>query len=336
MYGPINSVNGADAVHTFLDNQQQVTLGPDGLEVGPGADSSLYDGVRIPDRLRDWLVDLRLLRNIPLVYLVPDAALLPAESMRFFFVDPTWVARVIDGVFSAASTGTVDLVFTCTILAMSRKAIDAAVEAIAIEQVPACAWKASQPMTGMLIRSELTRRWPDMIVEAFQGATPVPVLRKEPVSRDILITLFAGVPDKVTVSEPFQGIRFGVEPTDVQNPPLWQPYQVDARDVHGENIPDPSNAQKPKRLTIPFRNSNSHRAIDLKAFSALGVEATPRQVALNLEQRPYRQEFLNTRPENRGSQDIPAGQDSLTMHDGKRVMKFDKLRKRLLQQVEGV
>jgi hypothetical protein len=38
------------------------------------------------------------------------------------------------------------------------------------------------------------------------------VLRREPISKDLLIALFAGEPTLVTVSEPFKGMRFGVEP----------------------------------------------------------------------------------------------------------------------------
>ena len=126
---------------------------PDGLEFASPADlSSLaIDGIVIPDRLEEFLLDIRLLRRIPLSYLVPDPDLLPPESIRFFHVNQTWVDRVIDGVLSNTTVGTVDFHYSLTVLQMVRAAVD----------------PAPNGMTGMLIRSELARRWPTMIVQAY-------------------------------------------------------------------------------------------------------------------------------------------------------------------------
>src|SRR5262249_16955419 len=138
----------------------------------------------VPERLYTWLLNLRLLRPVPLSYLVPDPALLPTESIRFFHVDPTWIDRVIDGVFAAGNTGTVDATFTYPLLQASRAYLDTGLEQLAQASLAEAAtavlpdppkdfssgasWRAAKdPMTGMLIRSELTRRWPDMIVEGF-------------------------------------------------------------------------------------------------------------------------------------------------------------------------
>src|SRR5262249_15575465 len=162
----------------------------------------------------------------PLTYLVPDQALLPTESIRFFHVDPTWVDRIVDGVFSAANTGTVDIVFSCQLLALARKALDKRLEDLADSNVAGSTWTADKEMTGMLIGCELVRRWPDMIVQAYGGSTPVAVMRAETLSRDIYIALFAGQPTKVTIQEPFNGVRFGVEPAKKLNPLLPPSYEV--------------------------------------------------------------------------------------------------------------
>jgi hypothetical protein len=327
MYQAINSVNGVDAVQTFL-TEQNISQGPDGLEVGPPADQAVFKDVVVPDRLLAWLMDIRLLRHIPLTYLVPDAALLPTESIRFFFVDPTWVDRVIDGAFSAASTGTVELMFTCTLLKMARAKLDEEIKAAADAQAPNN-WTPNSAMTGMLIRSELVRRWPDMVVEAFKGATPLPVMRAEPISRDIYIALFAGVPDKVTIAEPFSGLRFGVEPTKVANPPASQPYQVDKKGMNGTPIGS-------ERITVPFRDNATKRVINVTSFATLGqqgAENSGRQVAINLEQKAYRQQFLTSHQEPAGSQDLPPD-DTVTLHDGHRVLKLAGLRARLQAQTE--
>lgn len=327
MYQAINSINGVDAVQNFL-NEQNISQGPDGLEVGPPADQAVFKDVVVPERLLTWLLDIRLLRHIPLAYLVPDAELLPTESIRFFFVDPTWVDRVVDGAFSAASTGTVELVFTCTLMKMARAKLDEEIKKAADAQV-ATSWTPNSPMTGMLVRSELVRRWPDMVVEAFKGNGRVPVMRAEAVSRDIYIALFAGVPDKVTVAEPFSGLRFGVEPTQAANPPASQPYQVDKKGMNAQ----PAGG----RITVPFRDSATKRVINVGSFASLGAagaENSGRQVAINLEQKAYRQQFI-TAPDNEptGSEDLPAG-DTITLHDGHRVLNLSSLRTRLQAETQ--
>ena len=44
----------------------------------------------IPAEVIDWLARLRLLHGVPFAYLVPDADLLPPESVRFFYLDRDW------------------------------------------------------------------------------------------------------------------------------------------------------------------------------------------------------------------------------------------------------
>ena len=102
---------------------------------------------------------------------------------------------------STSNVGTVDFVRSLTMLQSIREAVD----------------PAPNGMTGMLIRSELMRRWPTMVVEGFQtvgGSGVVEVLRHEPISRDVYIALFAGEPKRVEVREPFDGVRFGTERPD--------------------------------------------------------------------------------------------------------------------------
>jgi hypothetical protein len=337
MYDSLTKVSGIEAVNLYLATYE-VQTGPDGLTLASSDGGAFGQNVAIPARLRNWLVDLRLLRGIPLSYLVPDAALLPAESIRFFHVDPTWVDRVIDGVFSAANTGTVDFVFSYSLLQMCRVAVDNALTDLAKAQAPGTSWTGGTTMTGMLIRSELARRWPDMIVRAYSTVNVAPenitkpdvaVLRAEPISKDVYIALFAGQPEMVHVREPNVGTRYGVEPVNVQQG--GPPYRVDARPVNGdtpENAPD---------INITFRTP-SLRTINLEALAtnANSAENSPRQVALNLEQLPYVQEFKHNREESRGSKD-PSTLPGMMMFRRGRVMSLDKFiaRKAELEALEG-
>ncbi len=164
MYQRITTKNGVDAVQQYRSTVS-IQSGVDGLALTTNDQEAFYKEVYIPNRLRQWLLDLRLLRHVPIAYFVPDAALLPPESIRFLNIDATWMDRVLDGVFSAANTGTVDMVFSTGVLALVRQTIDTDLKDLA-----GVGWDASKPLTGMLIRSELVRRWPDMAVTAYTAS----------------------------------------------------------------------------------------------------------------------------------------------------------------------
>jgi hypothetical protein len=337
MYAPINEKSGVEVAHTWLE-KFAVQASADGLVVTPPQADDFYDDISIPEHLRTWLLDLRLLRHIPLAYFVPDVALLPAESIRFFHVDATWMDRVIDGAFSAANTGTLDMNFNVGLLGSVREALDADLLALAQDQVPATQWEPGKSqMTGMLIRSELVRRWPDLIVEAYEKTNktgPIALLRAEPISRDLYLALFAGVPKLVLVKEPFKGVRFGVEP--VAENSSSPPYKVDKR--------KPDGSDKAGSINIVLKDK---RVIDVTALAAAAISGQPapanspankpRMVALHLEQRPYVQEFKSTVPEPRGSIPPPANQDFVLLSKG-RVMNLAPLKARAakLAELEGI
>src|SRR5262249_9248244 len=134
MYPPVNKQTSVAAVAEWV-GKFTIETTPDGLSMSPPvSEKSLFDGLMIPAHLLGWLTDLRLLRNIPLSYLVPDPELLPPEAIRFFHVDYTWIDRVIDGVFAAANTGTVDATFSYFYLRNSREELDKRMDALALEK----------------------------------------------------------------------------------------------------------------------------------------------------------------------------------------------------------
>lgn len=294
MYERLTIADGIGAVQKYFQTFD-ITPTADGVVFAPPDANPYYSNVAMPERLRLWLMDLRLLRNMPVAYFVPDAALLPPESIRFFHIDPSWVDRVIDGVFAAANTGTVDSVFSASMLAMTRAALDGDLQGLAETKTPGSGWTVDDGMTGMLIRSELVRRWPDMIVRAYKNPTPddsdtgaaLPVLRLEPISKDLLIAIFGGTPGMVHVREPNVGVRFGVE----ENPPGSATWVVDKRKTDGSPLggSQPVTARNAQKRTLNITNL------------AAAVGNAARMVALHLEQRPYVQEFKTTVAEPDGS-----------------------------------
>ena len=270
----LTTMDGVPAVNNFA-TKFPVELTNDGLSFAPPSDTKAVGELVLPPRLAQLLLDLRVLKGIPLAYLVPDPALLPPESIRFFHIDPTWVDRVIDGVFSAVSLGTVESLYNVNMLAACRTWLD--------DQL---GWNPAKPMCGMLVRSDMVRRWPNMQVDAFSSGTSndeskadIDVLRVEPLSSTILIAIFASAPAMVHLHEPNVGVRFGVEEAGG----VWK------LDGLADNV-------KPR--------SPSSRVLNL---SSLGANLQPQRVANLLLQKPYTQVFkADASLEPRGSVDASA------------------------------
>lgn len=101
---------------------------------------------QIPASIRDWLERLALLEGVPFCYLVPDPRMLPAESLRFFSVDPGWVESLRDGALSIARV----------------HSSDHAQHEVHLEQL------APPPrLSGVIIRSSVAKDWPDLVVRGW-------------------------------------------------------------------------------------------------------------------------------------------------------------------------
>lgn len=251
--------------------------------------------LRPPAALVNWLRDLSLLRHLPLAYLLPDPRLLPPEAIRFFHVDRAWVDRLVDGALSAAVLGTLEVSYRIHTLVALRAIIDGAIDQIVStdEDDPYLkGWTASDrsaPITGMLIRSEAVRRWPQLIVEGFEQAkrdqepqVRVRLLRKDRLAKDLMIVLFAGEPRRVELREPDVALRYGVE----EEGSTWQ---VNLRLENGD--PGPKDYIEVPRRSPGSRTLNVH-GLEAEIGNTWGdTSVGSRGVALNLEQRPYVQVF---------------------------------------------
>ena len=105
----------------------------------------------LPDNVEKWLSEISLLKGIPFNYLVPDERMLPIESIRFFYLDPSWIDSLIDG---ALSIGRVN------------KGHDTAVHKQALldsENVG-----KEDFYSGFLLRSSVVKGWPNLQVNAYK------------------------------------------------------------------------------------------------------------------------------------------------------------------------
>src|SRR5258708_39023016 len=62
----------------------------------------------IPEDTKTWLGRLTLLYGVPFQYLVPDEKMLPAESIRFFYLNPEWLECLLQGACSVGRTNHTD------------------------------------------------------------------------------------------------------------------------------------------------------------------------------------------------------------------------------------
>lgn len=153
--------------------------------------------VFVPEGISAWFRSLRQFEGVPFNYLVPDERMLPAESIRFFRVDPSWVKCLADGAFSIGR------------VASSDHEADKSHG----ERSPAAGliWK----LTGFLLRSEVVSGWPGLLVDGFPEGKDKPedalrVLRMERLSEGVLLCIFAGEVTRVDFYLKPETLHFGL------------------------------------------------------------------------------------------------------------------------------
>jgi hypothetical protein len=146
----------------------------------------------LPGNVADWFRDLSVLRGVPFRYLVPDERMLPAESLRFFQIDPQWIQCLLDGAFSIGRVVTSD---------HSRDA--AHTERLTADLKP------ETRASGLLLRSTVVSGWPDLLVDAYDQSGPLTKLREDKLSPAILLSVFEGVVQKVDIHQKPEALHFG-------------------------------------------------------------------------------------------------------------------------------
>ncbi len=187
----------------------------------------------LPPYLASFLAHLRLLIGVPFEYLVPDARLVPPESIRFFYLDRSWTDRLIDGVIAVGKLGTREQAhhqeqnpaLASRLDGLEKYVRDLQRGAVDFESARNAEVGQAGTVTGFLLRSAAVAGWPHMEVRAFDRILPerpdltspeveqarVPLLRLERLSPSVLIAFFDGVPRLVWCEEPHHGVQFGVK-----------------------------------------------------------------------------------------------------------------------------
>jgi hypothetical protein len=169
------------------------------------------------DPVASWLADLANLIPIPFSSLVPVAGMLPVESIRFFYIDPGWMQALRSGALSLAIQTEQDLELLINLLpGIVRKSERMRGERMRRRRT-ASVLDAGDPVatSGLLIRSELIANWPGLVISASAKGAPINILRDATLSPNVRLLLFEGIPDTVTLAEPYQGLQFGVQDNGV-------------------------------------------------------------------------------------------------------------------------
>lgn len=165
------------------------------------------------EQTEEWLGNLSLLKGIPFNYLVPDEKMLPKESIRFFFIDQSWIQCLMDG---ALSIGRLNIIQEKVL--HQQKLLNTA--------------DTTQEWSGFFLRSSVVSGWPNLQINAYDyefpsgektqdaenqnipskvdaRATALPSIRMERLSDDLLFCLFQGDIKVVDVHEKPETIHFG-------------------------------------------------------------------------------------------------------------------------------
>lgn len=196
-----------------------------------------YVPIDIPDNLKEYADELRLLKGVPLTYLLTETSDLPEESIRFFHLDINWTDALLDGAFSIGRVCARDALWDKTTLKragenryyadMPRiKRMHANHREHVLRDVsPGGAPEDYRLVSGFVLRSRLVGDMKGLHLygydrtgapkDAMDNGTPLPVLRMETIADNLLMALFHGEVYQIMVEEPKTGLRFGASSTDI-------------------------------------------------------------------------------------------------------------------------
>lgn len=259
----------------------------------------------VPAELRAWLARLRLLEGVPFPYLVADSALLPPESIRFFYLDRAWTDALIQGALSVGTVTSADRAQLERLHGAIRNELDEEERNVRLPGGESLQQGPAGTISGFLLRSRAVSGWPGIHVRAYrrdvvgdEEVVPeshpdrIKLLRLERLAPAVLLVLFDGVPELVHLEEPRQGIQFGVHLQ--QSSPTQYRATVQARNRNT------STDVEPERPMQVFFRAGAPGVIDLRrtadefkntAGTNIGAQMDGAEFALQMIRFPFRQVF---------------------------------------------
>lgn len=141
--------------------------------------------------LKPWLIQLAAFQSIPANYLLPDEALLPKESIRFFYVDKNWQIATLNGAFSVGGEWDKE----------SQSDDNDFNDFLKLED---------NYVMGFLLRSDVVDGWPGLLIDGVDntGSKIKPLIRK--LSSSTLLCLYKKTIKQVIFHIKPELMHFGV------------------------------------------------------------------------------------------------------------------------------
>jgi hypothetical protein len=280
--------------------------------------TDLLGDVDVPDPIAAWLGRLHALTGVPFGYLVPDEAMLPPESIRFFRVEVAWTEALVDGAFSIGRNLTSDADAASLMIDRAvQPAVLASARAAAPRRVGLTAAEPADPgqpvvWSGFLLRSRVVTQYPGLGVNAYPaGATGddpdamLAIIRFDRLGpgADTLICIVDGDAQFFDIHEPPEHLHFGVDkytgPQAAGAAPLvLKGLRKIETDANGTIALDPPVQQD---VSAAFRAS-SPRVMNVKAMAALVgaysglASADAAQMGFEMTQGAGKVRFTRPRP----------------------------------------
>jgi hypothetical protein len=181
---------------------------------------SIFEAPHAPATVTSFLGRLTLLHGVPFAYLVPHENLLPAESLKFFSIDPQWINALLGGAVSVGRPETIGFLLNKAMAgnygvlkeARTRRFRDRGIEPPTNVNYDAPTYEFS----GFLLRSRILQGWPGLEVRAFkiggqrQIKDELAMLRLDRVAADTLFGVVDGQIGTLEITQPPEGIHFEV------------------------------------------------------------------------------------------------------------------------------
>jgi hypothetical protein len=268
----------------------------------------------VPGELRRFLARLKLLHGVPFSYLVPDARLLPPESIRFFYLDRAWCDALVQGALSVGTVSSADRAQLEAVYPHIAAEVDDTERRVRKPGNEKPLQGGSGTVTGFLLRSRAVSGWPNLHVRAYardllkddaltttaeSDPSRLKLLRLERLAPAVLLALIDGVPAVVHIEEPRQGLQFGVR-MDPDAPPDARGARVKLRDnANGQLLDDDVDFTAANSVRVPFRRdapgviamTELRRRLSAQVPNKTQPLLAPNEFALQMLRFPFRQVF---------------------------------------------
>jgi hypothetical protein len=158
------------------------------------SDNAQIGQTALPKNVQDWCQKRLELHGLPFEYLVPDARMLPENSLRIFRINKTWLECLLSGALAVGRGGD------------KERCYEAEYRSVVYS-------KSTSGQTGFLLRSPAVNEHPDLKVVA-EGTTKE--IRLEKIADGILLGIYEGKFNSLEFSLPPIGLHFGFREENYQ------------------------------------------------------------------------------------------------------------------------